>query len=57
MEVVKDFLEKHPEFRIDDAAKFVRKDLVNADGCVETFPHIQGIDGSFSARLVKTGNV
>jgi len=57
MEVVKDFLEKHPEFKIDDAAKFVRKDLVNAEGCVETFPHIQGIDGSFSARLVKTSNV
>ncbi len=57
MEVIKDFLEKHPDFKIDDAAKFVRKDLVNAEGCVETFPHIQGIDGSFSARLVKTGYV
>ena len=53
MDVVNDFLEKHPEFKIDDASKFVDRSLVNEHGCIETFPHRHGIDGSFAARLVK----
>lgn len=56
MDVVNDFLEKHPDFKIDNASKFVSRDLVNADGCVETFPHRLGIDGSFSVRLIKNNN-
>ncbi|MFI5144956.1 MAG: 16S rRNA (cytosine(967)-C(5))-methyltransferase RsmB [Ignavibacteria bacterium] len=53
MEVVRDFLENHPEFKIDDASKYIGKDLVNQDGCIETFPHRHGIDGSFAVRLVR----
>ena len=53
MDIVKDFLEKNPEFKIDNASKYVKGDLVNAEGCIETFPHKQGIDGSFAARLVR----
>jgi 16S rRNA (cytosine967-C5)-methyltransferase len=53
MMIVKDFLEKNPDFYIDNASQYVKHDLVNADGCIETFPHKQGIDGSFAARLVK----
>jgi len=53
MDIVNDFLEHHPEFRIDDAGKYVDKSLVNEQGCVETFPHRHGIDGSFAARLIK----
>jgi 16S rRNA (cytosine967-C5)-methyltransferase len=53
MEVVKDFLASHPEFVIDDASRYLSKDLVNGDGCIETFPHKHNIDGSFAARLVK----
>lgn len=56
MDIINDFLEKHSDFKLDDASKFVHKDLVNAEGCIETFPHRQGIDGSFSARLVKISN-
>lgn len=52
-DVVKDFLAAHPEFVIDDASRYIGKDLVNADGCIETFPHRHNIDGSFAARLVK----
>lgn len=54
MDIVKDFLENNPDFKIDDASKYVNKELVNAEGCIETFPHKQGIDGSFSARLVRS---
>ena len=53
MEVVNDFLEHHPEFKIDDASRYIGKDLVNQDGCIETFPHRHGIDGSFAVRLVR----
>jgi 16S rRNA C967 or C1407 C5-methylase (RsmB/RsmF family) len=42
---------------IDSASKYVNRDLVNAEGCIETFPHKHGIDGSFAARLVRKQNV
>ena len=29
------------------------KELVNEEGCIETFPHRHNIDGAFAARLVK----
>jgi len=52
-DVIKDFLANNPDFKIDDASKYVSKELVNEEGCIETFPHRQNIDGSFAARLVK----
>ena len=53
MDVVKDFLEKNPDFKIDNASQYVKSELVNAEGCIETFPHRHNIDGSFAARLVR----
>ncbi|MCC6866219.1 MAG: 16S rRNA (cytosine(967)-C(5))-methyltransferase RsmB, partial [Ignavibacteria bacterium] len=53
MDVVNDFLEKNPDFKIDNANKFVKAELVNSDGCIETFPHKHNIDGSFAARLMR----
>ncbi|HAX49989.1 MAG TPA: 16S rRNA (cytosine(967)-C(5))-methyltransferase RsmB [Ignavibacteria bacterium] len=53
MDVVKDFLEKNPEFKIDNASQYVKSELVNTEGCIETFPHRHNIDGSFAARLIK----
>jgi 16S rRNA (cytosine967-C5)-methyltransferase len=50
------FLARHPEFRLDDAAQYVSRDLVNARGFVETFPHRHGMDGSFAARLVRSSH-
>ena len=54
-EIVQAFLEKHNEFQLENAANFVSKDLVSAEGYVETFPHKHGMDGSFAARMVKRG--
>lgn len=51
--VIRTFLERHSEFSIDNAAKYVRPTLVSPDGYVETFPHKHDIDGAFSIRLVK----
>jgi 16S rRNA (cytosine967-C5)-methyltransferase len=53
MDVIKDFLLKNPEFKIDDASKYVSGVIVNADGCIETYPHKHNIDGSFAVRLIK----
>lgn len=53
-EVVKKFLQNHPQFSVDNAAQYVSNDLVDAEGFVETFPHRHGMDGSFAVRLVRS---
>jgi 16S rRNA (cytosine967-C5)-methyltransferase len=53
-DIVGAFLARHPEFTLEGAEQFVSRDLVNAAGFVETFPHRHGMDGSFAARLVKS---
>jgi 16S rRNA (cytosine967-C5)-methyltransferase len=53
IEVIKDFLARHPEFKIDDAKQYVTPKVVNEEGCVEVFPHRHNIDGAFSVRLVR----
>lgn len=52
-DVVNIFLEKHPEFFIENASGFVPENLVNQNGCVEIFPHIHNTDGAFSVRLTR----
>ncbi|MCF8261369.1 MAG: 16S rRNA (cytosine(967)-C(5))-methyltransferase RsmB [Melioribacteraceae bacterium] len=49
--VVQKFLTEHPEFELQNAAEFVPSNLVDENGCVQTFPNKHGLDGSFSARL------
>ena len=51
--LIKSFLEQHPEFTIDDSAKFVNRAVVSDEGWIETFPHRHHVDGSFAVRLVK----
>jgi 16S rRNA (cytosine967-C5)-methyltransferase len=53
-QLIKSFLQNHPEFKVDDAAKFVNKSVVTPEGFVETFPHRHHIDGSFCCRLIKS---
>jgi 16S rRNA (cytosine967-C5)-methyltransferase len=55
-EVIKKFLEKHPEFMVDNAGQYVSHDLVTPEGYVETFPHRHSMDGSFAVRLVKAAS-
>ena len=52
IEVVNIFIH-YPEFKIDDASRYVHKELVSSDGCIETFPHRHNIDGSFAVRLIR----
>lgn len=53
-QVVAEFVSRHPEFRIDDANRFIHKTFVTPEGFVSTFPHRHQMDGSFAARLVKS---
>jgi 16S rRNA (cytosine967-C5)-methyltransferase len=53
IEVIELFLEKHPEFSIDNAERFVNKELISRTGCIETYPHKHNIDGAFAARLIR----
>lgn len=53
-EIIRCFLEKHPEFVLEDAKQFVPPDFVTPEGFVVTLPHKHGMDGSFAARLVKS---
>ena len=55
--VIQTFLEKHLEFKIDDAQKFVNSSVVTSEGFIETFPHRHHVDGSFAARLIKNSDV
>lgn len=52
-EVVEKFLQKHPEFVVENATYYVNKSVVTSDGFVETYPHHHHLDGSFAVRLVK----
>jgi 16S rRNA (cytosine967-C5)-methyltransferase len=52
-DIVKAFLQKHPEFRLQPAASEVPVSVVDENGCVQTFPHIHNTDGAFAAKLIK----
>jgi 16S rRNA (cytosine967-C5)-methyltransferase len=57
-EVIARFLEEHPDFAVEDARKALPKEaheLVDDDGFLCTYPHRQGLDGFFAARLRKRG--
>jgi len=49
--IIKSFLEKHNNFVLEDAKRFVSDKVVNKEGCVELFPHTHYADGAFSAII------
>ncbi len=52
-QVVARFLDKRPDFALEDAADFVPPMFVDG-GFVRVLPHKHAIDGAFAARLVKS---
>jgi len=52
-EMVTNFLSANPGFVAEDASQFVPPQVVNPQGFIETFPHRNGMDGSFAVRLRK----
>ena len=45
------FLEAHPEFSIEPTPVPLLQSFLDSQGCFRTFPHRQGLDGFFAARL------
>jgi len=57
-DVIRRFLGEHPEFRLESAAPFLPpaiRHIVDDEGFAETLPFRDEMDGSFLARLAKTG--
>ncbi|MGD1005968.1 MAG: 16S rRNA (cytosine(967)-C(5))-methyltransferase RsmB, partial [Ignavibacteriaceae bacterium] len=52
-EIVKKFLNNHPQFKLKDASEVLPKELADEHGCIQTLPHIHHMDGAFAAKLVK----
>ncbi len=50
-EIIKKFLDEVPGYKLLNAKEFVEEELVDDNGCVQTYPHIHQIDGSFAAKL------
>lgn len=50
---IKWFLDKHPEFQIDPAEKYL-PEILCKNGCYHSIPHISRMDGAFAVRLVKS---
>ncbi|MHB8579846.1 MAG: 16S rRNA (cytosine(967)-C(5))-methyltransferase RsmB [Ignavibacteriaceae bacterium] len=51
IEIIKKFLDKNPNFKLENASLFFSKDLVDENGCIQTFPHVHHMDGAFAAKL------
>ena len=50
-EIIKKFLDEHENFRLLNAKDYIDEELVDANGCVQTYPNVHQIDGSFAAKL------
>ncbi len=52
-DIVNRFLTEHPEFRLESAAGSFPVEIIDANGCIQTFPHSHQLDGAFAAKLVR----
>ncbi len=53
IEVVKKFLESHPNFKLESAKGKVEDTLVDENGCIQTLPQKHQMDGAFAAKLIR----
>jgi 16S rRNA (cytosine967-C5)-methyltransferase len=54
-QVVKKFLENNPEFQLISAKGIVSDDVIDQNGCIQTYPHKHQMDGVFAAKIIKKG--
>ncbi|HSD64232.1 MAG TPA: 16S rRNA (cytosine(967)-C(5))-methyltransferase RsmB [Ignavibacteriaceae bacterium] len=52
-EIVNKFLNVHTDFKLENAADSFPAEIVDPNGCIQTFPHSHQMDGAFAAKLVK----
>lgn len=50
-EIIKRFLAEHNNFKLLDASSSFSENLIDENGCIQTLPHVHGIDGSFAAGI------
>ncbi len=53
-DIVKSFLENHPEFKLTRADNVFSGNVIDENGCIQTYPHLHQMDGAFAAKLVKS---
>ncbi len=52
-DIVNKFLSGHPEFSLENASGSFPMEIVDPNGCIQTFPHSHQLDGAFAAKLVR----
>ena len=51
-DIIKKFLDNNPSFKLENASLYFPSDLVDENGCIQTFPHVHHMDGAFAAKLI-----
>ena len=51
--VVRSFLKLNTNFKIESAERFIPKQWLSKNNCLETFPPRDKVDGMFAARIIK----
>ncbi|MFH0736035.1 MAG: 16S rRNA (cytosine(967)-C(5))-methyltransferase RsmB [bacterium] len=54
-EIIKKFLSEHPNnYRLESPKGLIDDTLIDENNCVQVYPHIHQIDGSFAAKIIRT---
>lgn len=52
--IVEEFLSNHPNFILKDAGEEdFPSELIDDNKCIQTLPHVHGMDGAFAAKLIR----
>ena len=52
-DIVKKFLSENCNFKLADISSQISKDLIDENGCIQTFPHVHKMDGAFAAKIIR----
>lgn len=52
-QIVKKFLETNTNFQLKSAKGILPDDVIDENGCIQTYPHKHQMDGVFAAKLVR----
>jgi len=54
--IISKFLKEHPEFKLVHQHPGFDDSLFDENGCLQTYPNVQNMDGAFVAKLIKTNS-
>jgi 16S rRNA (cytosine967-C5)-methyltransferase len=52
--IVNKFLQANSNFKLEPANGKFSPDLIDENGCIQTFPHLHKMDGAFAAKIIRT---